>query len=231
MELAGGLVIEDPEFTVVTPNITQDPETGIGAWSDQEIITAIREGRRPDGSIIGPPMPIGLYREMSDQDVGALVAYLRAVPPVRNAVPRAEYPFPLPESYGGPVGRVAEVARDDPAAYGAYLAGPLGHCIECHTPLVDGRADFAARLGMRRQCVPRAMGRIGRGQHHLRPAGRPRQLERRRDQARDHPGHRRRRRAAQAADGVPLLRQHGRGRCRRAGGLSAHHPAARRLTV
>jgi mono/diheme cytochrome c family protein len=81
MELAGGLVIEEPELTVVTPNITQDLETGIGGWSDQEIITAIREGRRPDGSIIGPPMPINLYRAMSDGDVEALVAYLRAVPP------------------------------------------------------------------------------------------------------------------------------------------------------
>jgi hypothetical protein len=81
MELAGGLVIEEPELTVVTPNITQDIETGIGGWSDQEIIAAIREGRRPDGSIIGPPMPINLYRAMSDGDVEALVAYLRAVPP------------------------------------------------------------------------------------------------------------------------------------------------------
>jgi mono/diheme cytochrome c family protein len=147
MELAGGLVIEEPELTVVTPNITQDLETGIGGWSDQEIITAIREGRRPDGSIIGPPMPIGLYRGISDGDVEALVAYLRAVPPVHNEVPRTEYPLPLPESYGQPVGAVGEVRRDDPVAYGTYLAGPLGHCIECHTPLVDGRTDFAGRLG------------------------------------------------------------------------------------
>ena len=44
------------------PNITMDPETGIGGWSDEEIIAAVREGRRPDGLIIGPPMPIGLYR-------------------------------------------------------------------------------------------------------------------------------------------------------------------------
>jgi mono/diheme cytochrome c family protein len=147
MELAGGLVIEEPEFTVVTPNITPDPETGIGRWSDEEIIAAIREGRRPDGSIIGPPMPIGLYRGMSDRDVQALVLYLRQLPPVRNEVPRSEYPFPLPESYGLPVGAVGEVPRDDPVAYGTYLAGPLGHCIQCHTPLVEGRIDYANRLG------------------------------------------------------------------------------------
>jgi len=147
MELAGGLVIEEPAFTVVTPNITPDPETGIGKWTDKQIIAAIREGRRPDGSIIGPPMPITQYRAMADSDVEALVAYLRQVPPVRNAVARSEYPFPLPESYGPPVIAVPDVPRDDPARYGAYFAGPLGHCIACHTPLVDGRADYANHLG------------------------------------------------------------------------------------
>ena len=74
MELAGGLVIQEPEFTVVTPNITPDPATGIGRWSDEQIIAAIREGRRPDGSVIGPPMPVGLYRQMADRDAQALVA-------------------------------------------------------------------------------------------------------------------------------------------------------------
>jgi len=147
MELAGGLVIEDPAFTVRTPNITPDPETGIGTWTDDQIIAAIREGRRPDGRIIGPPMPIGLYRQMSDRDVQALVAYLHQARPVRNQVAASEYRIPLPESYGPPVGSVAEVARDDAVAYGAYLAGPLGHCVECHTLLVEGEPDFAHRLG------------------------------------------------------------------------------------
>ena len=146
MELAGGLLIEDEAFTVRTPNITPDPETGIGGWSDEQIIAAMREGRRPDGSIIGPPMPIGLYRDMSDRDAAALVAYLRQVPPVRNEVPPSEYRIPLPESWGPPLGPVADVPRDDPVVYGAYLAGPLGHCIECHTPMVAGHPDYD-RLG------------------------------------------------------------------------------------
>ena len=149
MELAGGLLIEEEDaFTVHTPNITPDAETGIGMWTDEQIIASIREGRRPDGRIIGPPMPIDLYRRMSDQDVRALVAYLRQVKPVHNQVPPSEYRIPLPESYGPPVGSVPEVARDDPVTYGAYLAGPLGHCIECHTPMVDGQPDFAHRLGV-----------------------------------------------------------------------------------
>jgi mono/diheme cytochrome c family protein len=148
MELAGGLVIEDPAFKVVTPNITPDPETGIGAWTDDQIIAAVREGRRPDGSIIGPPMPIGLYRGISDSDMRAIIAYLRAAKPVRNVVAKSEYRIPLPESYGPPVGQVPDVPRDDARAYGAYLAGPLGHCIECHTPMGEGgMIDFEHNLG------------------------------------------------------------------------------------
>ena len=64
----------------VAPNITPDLETGIGRWTDAQIATAIREGRRPDGSIIGPPMPIALYRGLSDRDLTAMVVYLRTVP-------------------------------------------------------------------------------------------------------------------------------------------------------
>jgi mono/diheme cytochrome c family protein len=147
-ELAGGMVIEEPPFTARVPNITPDEETGIGRWSDEEIIAAIREGRRPDGSIIGPPMPIELYRDISDADARAIVAYIRSTPPVRNKVERSEYRIPLPPSYGPPVASVPEVPRTDPVRYGAYLAGPLGHCTECHTPMGDGgRRDFHGRVG------------------------------------------------------------------------------------
>jgi mono/diheme cytochrome c family protein len=142
MRLAGGFVIEEPIFTAYAPNITMDEETGIGAWSDEEIILAIREGVRPDGTIIGPPMPIPSYRHMSDYDVRAIVAYLRAAPPVRNVVPSSEYGIPLPESWGPPVGEVPDVPRDDLLAYGTYL-NHIGHCMECHTPLVDGQFDFS----------------------------------------------------------------------------------------
>jgi mono/diheme cytochrome c family protein len=147
MELAGQLVVKEEAFTAYASNITQDKETGIGAWTDAEISTAIREGKRPDGSLIGPPMPFGLYRQISDRDVEAIVAYLRTVKPVRNKMAKSVYNIPLPPAWGPPVGRVAEVARDDKVAYGAYLAGPLGHCIECHTPFVKGQPDFENQLG------------------------------------------------------------------------------------
>jgi mono/diheme cytochrome c family protein len=143
MHLAGALQVERAEFTAYAPNITQDHETGIGAWSDEEIIKAIRDGIRRDGTIIGPPMPIRSYSEMSDSDVRAIVAYLRTVAAVPNSVPRSVYNIPLPESYGPSVESVADVSRDDPVAYGAYLAKALGHCMECHTPLVKGAPDFS----------------------------------------------------------------------------------------
>ncbi|MBZ8134031.1 cytochrome c [Afifella sp. IM 167] len=147
MELAGQLIQENEAFTAYAGNITPDVETGIGAWSDEELIHAIREGVRPDGTIIGPPMPIELYRGMSDTDVKAIVAYLRAVPPVKNRVPKSTYNIPLPASYGPPVGHVGDVPHEDILAYGGYLAGPVGHCVECHTPMVGPRRDFENQLG------------------------------------------------------------------------------------
>jgi hypothetical protein len=106
MELAGGRIIAERGLRAVVPNITPDLETGIGRWSDAEIAAAIRDGRRPDGTLIGPPMPIELYRGLSDHDLVAIVAYLRAALPVQHEVTeRSTYPFPL-TPYGPPVANV-----------------------------------------------------------------------------------------------------------------------------
>ncbi len=135
MELAGGQELPEPgAFIAYASNITPDVETGIGGWTDEQLIVAIREGKRPDGTTIGPPMPFSLYRELSDTDAQAIVAYLRSVPAISNEVAASEYPFPLPPAWGPPVGTVPDVDRSDPVVYGAYLAGPAGHCIECHSP-------------------------------------------------------------------------------------------------
>ncbi len=148
LALAGGQVIEDPGFKAVASNITPDKETGIGAWTDEQIATAIREGRRPDGSLIGPPMPFGLYRHISDRDIASIVAFLRTVKPVKNAVAKSQYSFPLPPAWGPPVTSVPEVNRKDKLAWGAYLAGPLGHCMECHSaPGANGVPDLVNGLG------------------------------------------------------------------------------------
>ncbi len=146
MELAGNFVIEEPAFTAYAPNITPDSRFGIGGWSDAEIIRAIREGVRPDGQVLGPPMPYPFYRDISDNDVRAIVTYLRSVPAIENEVPRSTYNIELPPNWGPPIDAVPDVARDDIVAYGKYLVRPLGHCNHCHTPLVKGQHDFS-RLG------------------------------------------------------------------------------------
>lgn len=143
MEMAGNFVIEEPAFRAYAPNITPAVRTGIGSWSDEEIIRAIREGVRPDGRILGPPMAFQSYRRISDNDIRAIVAYLKNVPAVENEVPRTEFRVPLPPNWGPPLGVVPDVPRDDKLAYGEYLVGPLGHCTECHTPLVKGQFDFS----------------------------------------------------------------------------------------
>ena len=146
--LAGGNLYEDHGLHTTPRNITPDVETGIGAWTDAEIIRAIREGIRPDGQVLGPLMPFDVYRGISDADAAAIVAYLRTVKPVRNVVEPSHYDFPLPPAWGPPVGAVPEPNRGDPVAYGAYLAGPLGHCIVCHsTPNELGIPDLTGALG------------------------------------------------------------------------------------
>lgn len=147
MEMAGAFVIKEEAFTAYAPNITMDLETGIGSWTNEEIIRSIRDGIRPDGSVIGPPMPSPFYRNMSDRDVRAVVAYLRSIKPVKNVVPKSEYRISLPPNWGPPVGEVPEVPKDDPVIYARYFAQALGHCNECHTPVVEGQHDFS-RTGL-----------------------------------------------------------------------------------
>lgn len=131
--LSGGLVFDEPPFKAYASNITPDPDTGIGKWSDAQLATAIREGVRPDKSIIGPPMPIEFYRSLSDADLASIIAYLRAQAPVKSEVPKSKYNIPLPPSYGPAVKDVKAPATGNKVQYGEYLAN-IGHCMACHTP-------------------------------------------------------------------------------------------------
>ena len=131
--LSGGMLFDEPPFKAYASNITPDAETGIGKWTDAQLAKAIREGVRPDGSVIGPPMPSEFYRHLSDDDLKAIIAWLRAQPAVKNAVPKSKYNIPLPPNWGPPVTSVKAPARTDKVAYGKYLAD-IGHCMECHTP-------------------------------------------------------------------------------------------------
>lgn len=144
MEQAGGRVFEERGLRAVAPNITQDPGTGIGRWTDVQIADAIRNGRRPDGSLIGPPMPVESYRGISDRDLAAMVAHLRTVPPVRHAVTeRSRYPFAL-VPHGPQVASVPEPPAGDPVRRGEYIAVALAHCMDCHSGQIgEGRRDPA----------------------------------------------------------------------------------------
>lgn len=157
MEYAGNFVIEEEGFTAYAPNITPDKRTGIGDWTDDEIIRAIREGINRDGNVMGPPMSYPFFREISDDDIHSIVAYLRTVPAVEHVVPRSVYRMELPPNWGPPVGYVPEVPRDDPVVYGRYLAHSIGHCTDCHTPLVNGQHDFS-RTGAGGNVFPMPFG-------------------------------------------------------------------------
>lgn len=125
---------------VVGPNISTDPETGLGRWTDGEKIRAIRDGIGRDGRALFPLMPYPFLREMSDEDVESLVAYLNTLPPVKNALPETKINFPvsvLMRTEPKPAGSVPHPDTRNPVEYGRYLVG-LGGCAHCHTPSERG---------------------------------------------------------------------------------------------
>lgn len=156
-ELSGQLVVKDQTMTAYAPNITEDKKTGIGSWTDAQIINAIRNGFRPNGKLIGPPMPVDLYRNMSDTDVEAIVSYLRTVKPVTNTEPKSVYKFPLPPAYGPKVTHVPDVARSDKVKYGKYLV-TISHCMACHSPLGPKGPDIEHQMGAGGQQIPGPWG-------------------------------------------------------------------------
>ena len=139
---AGGRRIDAPFGTVYSTNITPDRQTGIGTWTDEQIITATRLGRRPNGERILPVHPFMAFNGMAEGDLKALVAYLRTIPPVARANQPKKITVPLFESVFLPAWLAAFAARETPPpvaptsgpARGEYLVKAVGHCGECHTP-------------------------------------------------------------------------------------------------
>jgi len=137
--------IKGPFGDVSFPNITPDKETGIGGWTDQQIMDAIRLGKDPEGGQLFPVMPYPAFSGMSDQDAQDLVAYLRTVPPVKNAVPATQLAAPLPPFT--PHAPAPAVAPTEGAARGAYLVNAVSACGDCHTPKnPDGSPDMSKFL-------------------------------------------------------------------------------------
>lgn len=141
--LGGGQVLKTRYGMFRVPNISPDPETGIGAWSLTDFDRAMRHGRAPDGHAYYPAFPYPSFARMSDRDIADLYAFLRHLPPVRNepGASKLRFPASLPGAAAnwrriyfrpGPVvdlpGATAQIAR------GQYLVEGPGHCATCHTP-------------------------------------------------------------------------------------------------
>ena len=133
---AGAVYSEGGERRVVAPNITPDPETGAGRWSDDMLARAIREGIGHDGRALYPAMWYSSFAALADEDLASVVVYLRTLPPVRNALPQtrlteeerasfASWPRPI-------LAPVPAPPANDNVALGRYLIR-LASCARCHT--------------------------------------------------------------------------------------------------
>jgi len=139
---AGGRKYDGPFGTVYSSNITPDPTTGIGKWTDEQIITATRSGRRPNGERLIPVHPYTVFNGMAEQDLKDVVAYLRSVPPINRATPAKKISVPMFESVFLPAWLATFAAIESPpksaatsgVARGEYLTRAVSHCGECHTP-------------------------------------------------------------------------------------------------
>jgi mono/diheme cytochrome c family protein len=132
-QFSGGFqTFNEPWFTVKGSNITSDRETGIGAWSDDEILKALTEGVRPNGTPLAVVMPYSFLRILTADDRKALVAFIRSVPPIRNAVQVPNYKAALdPPAVPGTERPMTEADLGDPVKKGFYLA-TIAHCMACH---------------------------------------------------------------------------------------------------
>ena len=140
---AGGLPLTSGFGTIYSTNITPDPDTGIGRWSEAAFARAMHEGVARDGSHLFPAFPYDHYTKVRDDDVKALYAFFMTREPVRAEAKSSTLPFPLNVRALQAGWKLLffrdGVFRPDPAKSdewnrGAYLAEGLGHCSACHTP-------------------------------------------------------------------------------------------------
>jgi len=134
---AAGLTFADQTlpFPLTVPNISPDPETGSGNWTDEQWANALRNGIGHDGRILFPVMPYMSYRALSDDDLAAVIAYMRSIPPINHTPTHHELPPPVAESLQAPppVETVPPPDLSTLAARGKYLV-EVTECHGCHTP-------------------------------------------------------------------------------------------------
>jgi cytochrome c553 len=146
--LSGGIEVwETPAYRVRGSNITTDRDTGIGAWSDDDVKRLLTQGVRPNGVRVAPQMPYGFYKILTPGDLNAVVGYLKTIKPVSNEIPppvykTAAFAVTLP----GMETSIGDAVPAEPVARGFYLA-TLAYCMACHSRRPDGVLDFKNSWG------------------------------------------------------------------------------------
>ena len=143
LKLGGGLGLKSPFGTFYAPNISPDPNDGIGNWSEADFVTAMQKGTSPDGRHYYPAFPYTSYQRMRIEDVRDLFAHIKTLPEVQGKVRDHDVPFPfnVRRTLGGWKflfldGRPFQPDPSRSAQWnrGAYLVNGPGHCAECHSP-------------------------------------------------------------------------------------------------
>lgn len=141
--LGGGLAIPSPFGTFYAPNISPDPNDGIGRWSEADFVTAVMKGTSPDDTHYFPAFPYTSYQHARIVDVRDLFAFLKTLPPVAGKVRDHDVPFPFDIRRNIGVWKwlfmdgkpfAPDAARSPQWNRGAYLVTSFGHCAECHSP-------------------------------------------------------------------------------------------------
>ena len=155
---AGGRAFQLPFGVLYSPNITPDPKTGIGGYSDDDWVRVLHDGVAAGGRHLYPAMPYASYAKMSREDALAIKAYLMSLAPVVATAPQNQMKFPYSQRwlmvgwnlFNNP-GKELKPDASKPANWnrGAYLVEALGHCGECHTPrnFMQGLKDAKAFAG------------------------------------------------------------------------------------
>ena len=148
-EGGGGFVFNDKlglPGVIYGKNISSDKETGIGNWTDEEILRAMTQGINKAGDTLFPIMPYPHLNRVAKEDLLSIIAYIRTLKPVKNAIPARQLFMPIAMAYPGPilqptVDNNTRPPETDPVKYGEYLVN-LGDCGTCHSPLTPQGPDM-----------------------------------------------------------------------------------------
>jgi mono/diheme cytochrome c family protein len=152
----GGEVFDGKMFpgfpgTVYAKNITPDIETGIGMWTDDEIMRAMTQGINKNGDTLFPVMPYVHFNHMAKEDLLSIIAYIKTLKPIKNKIPPRQLMIPIAMAYPGPALQKSidgnmRPPESDAVKYGEYLVNAAA-CSDCHTPMVKGQYDFSRVFG------------------------------------------------------------------------------------